>query len=207
MGKKLYFKYGTMNSGKSMFLLATANNFEERGVPFLCLKSGVDTRDGDGIIYSRVIPQRACQIVSPETNIYSMICYHLADAQVRSEERLQWILVDEAQFLTPEQVDDLARICDDLDIAVLCYGLRTDFQTKLFPGSRRLFELADSMEEIKSTCHCGNKNSVNARINEKGEVVLDGEQVLIGGEDRYVAMCRKCYNKRKQFTKENPKLF
>ena len=110
---------------------------------------------------------------------------------------IDWILIDEAQFLCEEQVDQLARIVDDFGTNVICYGLRTDFQSRLFEGSRRLFEIADSIDEIKSTCNCGRKTIVNARIDAKGDFVVEGAQVEIGGDDRYIAVCRKCWrNKR-----------
>ena len=115
-----------------------------------------------------------------------------------SEGRLQeWVLIDESQFLTAEQVDQLAQVVDDYGVNVMCYGLRTDFQTHLFEGSRRLFELADTIDEIKSTCTCGRKTIVNARIDRNGDVILDGEQVEIGGDDKYMAMCRRCYRNRR----------
>lgn len=109
----------------------------------------------------------------------------------------EWILVDEAQFLTPEQVDQLAQVVDDYGINVLCYGLRTDFRTRLFEGSRRLFEIADSIDEIKSTCSCGRKTIVNARIDGRGEIITEGEVVEIGGNDRYMSVCRKCWRNKK----------
>lgn len=190
---KLYFKFGCMNSGKSMFLLATAYNFQERGIPFICLKSSLDTRDGECVIHSRPLGDRECIIIEPNTDIYNSILKLIDLSNLSYTERLKWILVDEAQFLTEKQVDELSDIVDNLNINVICYGLRTDFKTKLFPGSRRLFELADTIEEIKSTCSCGEKNIVNARIDETGNVIIDGEQVLVGGEDKYISMCRKCY--------------
>ena len=115
-----------------------------------------------------------------------------------SEGRLkEWVLIDESQFLTAEQVDQLAQVVDEYGVNVMCYGLRTDFQTHLFEGSRRLFELADTIDEIKSTCTCGRKTIVNARIDRNGDVILDGEQVEIGGDDKYMAMCRRCYRNRR----------
>ena len=113
-----------------------------------------------------------------------------------NDKPLRWILVDEAQFLAPEQVEQLAAICDNFGINVICYGLRTDFKTKLFPGSQRLFELADSFEEIKSSCFCDSKTMFNARVNANKEIVTDGDQVEVGGDDRYISYCRKCYFKK-----------
>lgn len=110
--------------------------------------------------------------------------------------QLKWVLVDEAQFLTKEQVDQLAALVDKFGISVMCYGLRTDFKTQLFEGSKRLFEIADTIEEIKSSCECDNKCIFNARIDKHGNVVVDGEQIEIGGDDRYISMCRKCYHEK-----------
>lgn len=193
---KLYFNYGCMGSGKSMFLLATAHNFQEKGIPFIALKPSTDTREGDSAIHSRSLPQRECILVDEDVNIYEAVKNMIQRTDVTFQERLKWVLVDEAQFLTPKQVDELAMIVDILGVSVLCYGLRTDFKTKMFPGSKRLFEIADTIEEVKSSCHCGNKTIVNARINDKGELVTEGEQVEIGGDDRYVSLCRKCYFKQ-----------
>lgn len=189
---KLIYRFGTMNSGKSLQLLATAHNFNERGIPFVLLKSSIDTRDGDDVVHSRALGDKECVTVAPCDNIYQLV-KSLEDA---SYVGLKWILVDEAQFLTPEQVDELASIADNLAINVICYGLRTDFRTKLFPGSQRLFEIADSLEEIKSSCSCNSKTIFNARIDSDGNIVTDGEQIEVGGEDRYIALCRKCYNTR-----------
>lgn len=193
---KLYFKYGCMNSGKSMFLLATAFNFQERGIPFICLKSTIDNRENEHVIHSRSLGDRECISIEPDTDIYNSLLKIIEISDLSCTERIKWILVDECQFLTEKQVDELSMIVDDLDINVVCYGLRTDFKTKLFPGSKRLFELADTIEELKSTCSCGEKNIVNARFNDVGNIVLSGEQVLIGGEEKYLPLCRKCYRKK-----------
>ena len=193
---KLYFTYGCMGSGKSMFLLATAHNFQEKGIPFIALKPSTDTREGDSAIHSRSLPERECIMVDEDVNIFEAVKNMIQLTEVTFQDRLKWVLVDEAQFLTPKQVDELAMIVDILDVSVLCYGLRTDFKTKLFPGSKRLFEIADTIEEVKSSCHCGNKTIVNARVNDRGELVTEGEQVEIGGDDRYIALCRKCYFKK-----------
>ena len=193
---KLYFNYGCMGSGKSMFLLATAHNFQEKGIPFIALKPSTDTREGDSAIHSRSLPERECILVDEDVNIYEAVKNMIQLTDVTFQERLKWVLVDEAQFLTPKQVDELAMIVDVLGVSVLCYGLRTDFKTKLFPGSKRLFEIADTIEEVKSSCHCGNKTIVNARVNDRGELVTEGEQVEIGGDDRYISLCRKCYFKQ-----------
>ena len=185
MDAKLRFLYGTMNAGKSLQILATAYSLEERHQTCILVKSAIDTRD-EGVIHSRALGDRECIIVSPEENIYEK----LKDCSVC------WILVDEAQFLTEEQVNQLSDIVDYRGINVICYGLRTDFKTKLFPGSKRLFEIADKVSEIKSTCDCGKKNIFNARIDKNGNVVTVGKQVEVGGEDRYLSLCRKCYKER-----------
>ncbi len=193
MASKLYFKWGTMNSGKSMFLLATAFNFQERGVPFICIKPNIDNREDENKIHSRSLPDRDCVSISNDTDIFESVKTLSEVKLVRMEEKIKWILVDESQFLTEKQVEELSDIVDYLDINVMCFGLRTDFRTKLFSGSKRLFELADTLEEIKSTCSCGEKNIVNARLDSNGNIIDDGEQIMIGGEDKYLSMCRKCY--------------
>lgn len=190
---KLYFRYGTMGSAKTALLLTQAYNFEERGMQYVCLKPVVDTREGHNVIRSRIGIERECKWIYDDTNLYQL-------AQELFEETLSvidWFLVDEAQFLTAEQVDQLALIVDDFGSNVVCYGLRTDFRSHLFEGSRRLFEIADTIDEIKSTCTCGRKTIVNARIDHNGDIVDEGAQVEIGGDDRYIAVCRKCWrNKR-----------
>lgn len=186
---KLYFRYGTMGSAKTALLLTQAYNFEERGMSYTCLKPVVDTREGSAVIRSRIGIERQCSWIYPDTDIYEL-------AQEMFESTMSvidWFLVDEAQFLSPEQIDQLARIVDDYGSNVVCFGLRTDFRTKLFPGSMRLFEIADSIEEIKSTCSCGRKTIVNARIDSNGDFVTVGDQVEIGGDDRYISVCRKCW--------------
>ena len=190
---KLYFRYGTMGSAKTALLLTQAYNFEERGMRYVCLKPFIDNREGKNVIKSRIGIERECQWIYSDTNIYEL-------AQKLYEDNMaviDWILIDEAQFLCEEQVDQLARIVDDFGTNVICYGLRTDFQSRLFEGSRRLFEIADSIDEIKSTCNCGRKTIVNARIDAKGDFVVEGAQVEFSGDDRYIAVCRKCWrNKR-----------
>lgn len=193
MKGKLFFKYGTMGSGKSLQLLATAYNFQERGIPYTIFKSEIDTRDGEGVIHSRALGDKECVSVAPNLNLYELVRNVCEKDDALYRPRVKWILVDEAQFLTPEQVDQLAVVVDKLGISVLCYGLRTDFQTHLFPGSRRLFEVADEITEIKSSCSCGTKTIFNARIDKDGKVVTEGEQVEVGGDDRYISLCRKCY--------------
>lgn len=189
---ELYFRYGTMGSAKTAMLLTTAYNFEERDMAYKCFKPVVDTRDKKNVIRSRIGIERECQWIYHDTNLYNEI-----HELLRKGEGPQWILVDEAQFLAPEQVDQLAQVVDDFGINVICYGLRTDFRTNLFEGSRRLLEIADSIDEIKSTCTCGRKTIVNARVNSAGEIITEGEVVEIGGNDRYIAVCRKCWRNKK----------
>ena len=196
MHGKLIYRFGTMNSGKSLQLLATAHNFHERGIPFILLKSSIDTRDGNDVVHSRALGDRECLSVSPGDNIFDLVKSLENMTTLTNTNSLKWILVDEAQFLTPEQVDQLAAIVDNFTINVICYGLRTDFKTHLFPGSKRLFEVADCLEEIKSSCSCNSKTIFNARIDSNGDIVTDGEQIEVGGEDRYIALCRKCYYTR-----------
>lgn len=189
---KLYFKYSPMNSGKSGILLMQAHQFEERGIPFLCFKSIIDTRDGEDVIVSRVGIKRECISIDVKDNLYDIIYNYTANAVLEGMDKPLWILIDECQFLSREQVNQLAMIVDKLNINVMCYGLRTDFRTNLFEGSKRLMELADSIEEVKTLCHCGNKAIVNARFN-NGELVTEGDQIVIGGNDMYTSICRKCY--------------
>lgn len=190
---KLYFRYGTMGSAKTALLLTNAYNFEERGIAYLCFKPATDTREEKNVIRSRIGIERECRWIYPETDIYSEIANMHGNGGLLPE----WILVDEAQFLSADQVDQCARIVDDFGCNIICYGLRTDFKTNLFEGSRRLLEIADTIDEVKSTCSCGGKTIVNARIDSNGEIITEGAQVEIGGNDRYMAVCRRCWtNKR-----------
>ncbi len=189
---KLYFRYGTMGSAKTALLLTTAYNFEERNMRYVCMKPVIDTRDKKNVIRSRIGIERECKWIYPESDLYEMA----REAFREAGGIVDWFLVDEAQFLAPEQVDQLSRVVDDYGSNVICYGLRTDFKTRLFEGSRRLFEIADTIDEIKSTCSCGHKTIVNARIDANGDIVSEGQQVEIGGDERYIAACRKCWRNR-----------
>lgn len=181
-----------MGSAKTALLLTTAYNFEERKIAYRCMKPVVDTRDNKNVIRSRIGIERECSWIYPDTNLYEMVLSMGADT-----DRPEWVLVDEAQFLSADQVDQLARVVDEFGINVICYGLRTDFRTHLFEGSKRLLEIADTIDEIKSTCTCGRKTIVNARVNSLGEIITEGEVVEIGGNERYIAVCRNCWrNKR-----------
>lgn len=182
-----------MGSAKTAVLLTQAYNFEERHMDYLCMKPVVDTREQSNIIRSRIGIERECKWIFSNTNLYELA----RDLYKKEGRIIDWYLIDEAQFLTVAQVDQLSRIVDDFGSNVICYGLRTDFKTNLFEGSRRLFEIADTIDEIKSTCNCGHKTIVNARIDSAGNIVEEGAQVEIGGNERYVAVCRKCWrNKR-----------
>lgn len=199
---KLYFRYGTMGSAKTAMLLTTAYNFEERGMSYKCFKPVIDTRDNKNVIRSRIGIERECQWIYRDTDLYEEV----RKIWRESHELPAWLLIDEAQFLSEQQVDQLARIVDDFGINVICYGLRTDFRSHLFEGSRRLFEIADTIDEIKSTCTCGRKTIVNARIDSKGNIITEGEQVEIGGNDRYISVCRKCWRNKKIARMERDRL-
>lgn len=188
MSAKLYFKYGCMGSSKSAQALITKFNYEELGMKVWIIKPAIDTRDGKNIIKSRIGLKSEVQIIESNESIIDLF--------LSSEMKINVIIVDESQFLTPEQVDELRSITIAFDIPVIAYGLRTDFQTKLFPGSQRLLEVADKIEEIKTMCECGKKAIVNARINETGNVIVEGEQIQLGANNLYVPMCYSCYKKK-----------
>ncbi len=181
---KLYFKYGAMGSSKSAQALITRFNYEELGMTVWLIKPSIDTRDGAATIKSRIGLSAEAQIITPEEDIV---------AAYRKAGKHDVIIADEAQFFTPAQIDGLRELVDEDDLPVLCFGLRTDFLTHFFPGAQRLMELADSLTEIKTVCACGRKATVNARIDERGHIVTEGSQVLLGGNDRYIAMCHKCW--------------
>ena len=183
---KLYFKYGAMGSSKTAQALITKYNYEENDMKVWLIKPSADTRDGAAIIRSRIGLEAKCEIATPDTDIYERFrATRMGACDV--------IIADECQFFTREQIDQLRRIVNDFDIPVMCFGLRTDFQTKLFPGSLRLMEIADTIQEIKTICDCGNKATVNARIDPEGYIVTEGAQVFLGGNDAYIAMCHRCY--------------
>ena len=185
---KLYFKYGAMGSSKTAQALITKYNYEENDLRVWLLKPSADIRDGAHTISSRIGLSAEADILPPEMDAYAWF-------REKLEGQCDVIIVDECQFLTPEQIDQLRRIVDDCGIPVMCFGLRTDFQTKLFPGSLRLMEIADTIQEIKTICDCGAKATVNARIDSQGHIVTQGAQVFLGGNDSYIAMCHKCYVK------------
>ncbi len=185
---KLYFKYGAMGSSKTAQALITKFNYEERGMRVWLIKPATDTRDGDDIIKSRIGLSAVCTPIFAQDSIYDIFKTKHGDVDV--------IIADECQFFTPEQIDECRYIVDEHSIPVLCFGLRTDFLTHTFPGSARLFEIADSIAEIKTICECGSKATVNARVGDDGLIVTKGDQVCLGGNDRYIAMCHKCWQGR-----------
>ena len=181
---QLYFRYAAMNASKSMQLMAIAHNYEEKGDRVRLFTPAIDNRAGVGKIKSRVGLERDAEIVFKETDLFESIC--------KDCEKVACILIDEGQFLTREHVLQLCRVVDELGIPVIVFGLKTDFQAKLFPGSEALLCLADKIEELKTVCwKCGRKASFNMRINAEGKKVTDGEQILIGGNDSYMPVCRK----------------
>ena len=182
---KLYFKYGAMGSSKTAQALITKYNYEENDMKVWLLKPSADTRDGVNMLRSRIGLEAEVEILPPDGDAYARFRDHHAG-------NCDAVIVDECQFLTPEQIDQLRAIVNDYNVPVMCFGLRTDFQTKLFPGSHRLMELADCIEEIKTMCDCGAKATVNARIS-GGYIVTEGAQVVLGGNDSYIAMCHRCY--------------
>lgn len=182
---KLYFKYGVMGSSKTAQALIAKFNYEERGMKVLLIKPQIDNRDQDGLVSSRAGLSSPAYILPEMENIYQ--------TYQTMKDKVNVIIVDECQFLSEEQVDQLSMIVIDKNIPVLCFGLRTDFRTKMFPGSKRLLEIADSITEVKTVCSCGRKATVNVRLDENGRIITKGEQILIGGNDKYTSMCYKCF--------------
>lgn len=177
-GAVLKYIFGSMSSGKSLHLLVKAHNFDAKNIPILVIKPYSER------IHSRIGVERKCTSITNKDNLFNLAIKHRF---------CKWILVDECQFLTQLQVEQLARVVDTIGINVVCYGLRTDFKSRLFAGSKRLFELADSIEEIKSYCDCGNRAIINARFDANGKMVTEGEQLLLGGDETYRAICRECF--------------
>ena len=182
---KLYFNYSSMNAGKSTMLLQANHNYIERGMNPRIYTSDLDNRFGKGEIVSRIGLKAKSNIFTSKTDIYRDILNFSKNSIV------DCVLIDEAQFLTQNQVSQLGKVVDELDIPVLTFGIRTDFQGNLFEGSKYLLAWADNLKEIKSVCHCGRKATMVLRLNAKGEVVSDGTQIEIGGEEKYVSVCRK----------------
>jgi len=191
----LYFHYSTMNAGKSTHALTTAFNYKERNMRTLLVKPAVDSRE-QGVIASRIGISETCCLVEPHEMISHLLTpqtklYGVLEQHKHFDFKIDCVIVDEAQFLTAEQVYDLTKITDLYNIPVMCYGLRTDFQGKMFEGSKALFELADKLVEIKTICWCGKKATMVVRTDSNGDVIRDGEQVVIGGNECYISLCRK----------------
>ena len=183
---KLYFKYGAMGSSKTAQALITRYNYEENDLRVWLIKPSADSRDGEAVIRSRIGLEGVAQILSPEADVLEIF-------RTEQQGKCDVIIVDECQFLTEAQIDQLRAIVDEHNVPVMCFGLRTDFQCHLFAGSRRLLEVADTIQEIKTICDCGAKATVNARIDSEGHIVTQGEQLFLGGNDSYIAMCHKCW--------------
>ena len=184
---KLYFKYGAMGSSKTAQALITKYNYEENGLQVWLIKPSADVRDGEQTLRSRIGLEARVDVMAPDTDIYQRFSREKKGS-------CDVIIADECQFFTPQQISQLRTIVNELDIPVICFGLRTDFQTKLFPGSLRLLEVADTIQEIKTICDCGAKATVNARISD-GYIVTEGAQVVLGGNDSYIAMCHRCWER------------
>ena len=182
---KLYFNYSTMNAGKSAILLQASHNYRERGMETYLLTADFDGRAGVGKIASRIGIEAEAETYSQSDDLYDRIESRLAQGPVAC------VLIDEAQWMTREQVWQLARAVDDLSVPVMCYGLRVDFQGELFPGSAALLALADEMREVRTICHCGKKATMVIRVDADGNAVTEGAQIEVGGNDRYVSLCRR----------------
>ena len=192
---KLYFRYGVMGSSKSAQALITKFNYEEQGMRVWLIKPAADTRYGTDIVRSRIGLEQKGDVITEDMNLYEIF-------RDREKEFNDVIIADEAQFLTPEHIEQLRDIVDHYNVPVFCFGLRTDFRTKMFPGSARLFELADSVSELKTVCTCGGKAMVNARIDGNGNIVTEGAQIMLGGNESYRPMCYKCWKKAQQKAEE-----
>ena len=183
---KLYFKYGAMGSSKTAQALTTKFNYEERNMKVWLIKPAIDTRDGESVVKSRIGLWAPCDSIDQNTDLFDTFITQHSDVDV--------IIADECQFFTEAQIDGLRRIVDECNRPVLCFGLRTDFLCHLFSGSKRLFEIADSISEIKTICACGSKATVNARLDSNMQVITTGDQVMIGGNETYLAMCHRCWH-------------
>ncbi|HDM8227439.1 TPA: thymidine kinase [Vibrio campbellii] len=184
---QMYFYYSAMNAGKSTTLLQSSFNYQERGMTPVIFTAALDDRYGVGKVSSRIGLQSDAQLFRPDSNLYQEI------AALHEVEKRHCILIDECQFLSKEQVYQLTEVVDKLNIPVLCYGLRTDFQGELFEGSKYLLSWADKLVELKTICHCGRKANMVIRTDEHGVAIKEGDQVAIGGNDRYVSVCRQHY--------------
>lgn len=195
---KLYFNYSTMNAGKSTVLLQASHNYRERGMETYLLTAQIDRRAGPGRIASRIGIGEDADTFREDDNLFDLIAARMKKGPVSC------IFVDEAQFLTPDQVWDLARIVDDLKVPILCYGLRVDFRGQLFPGSAALLALSDEMREVRTICHCGRKATMVIRQDRNGRTIHDGAQVQIGGNETYVSLCRRHWREAMGDVSVNP---
>lgn len=186
-----------MNAGKSTLLLQSAHNYDEQGMNTLLFTAAIDNRFGEGKIQSRIGLSKPAKVFDKSTNFRSFI------AEYSKQETIACVLIDEAQFLTRQQVDECARVVDELNIPILCFGIRTDFQAEAFDGSARLLAIADKLTELKTICSCGRKATMTVRLDDSGEVISAGEQVEIGGNERYESKCRQHYQALMDSAKRN----
>ncbi|MFZ9681768.1 MAG: thymidine kinase [Cephaloticoccus sp.] len=184
---KVYFYYSAMNAGKSTVLIQTSYNYHERGMRTLVFAPAIDSRAGIGKVRSRIGLEAAAAVLAANDDLFARV------AAEHAQDPVACVLIDEVQFLSPAQVDQATDIADRLEIPVLCYGLRTDFQGRLFPGSAALLAVADDLIELKTMCHCGRKATMNLRVGPDGKGLREGAQIEIGGNERYVPMCRRHY--------------
>ena len=183
---KMYFKYGAMGSSKTAQALITKYNYEENDMKVWLIKPSADVRDGADVLRSRIGLEAKVEVITPEMDVFALFGESMKG-------KCDVIIVDECQFMAPVQIDQLRSIVNEYNVPVICFGLRTDFQCKLFPGSRRLMEVADTIQELTTICDCGAKATVNARIDGDNYIVTEGAQVVLGGNDSYIAMCHKCW--------------
>ena len=199
---KLYFYYSAMNAGKSTTLLQSSHNYRERGMETILYTPNIDDRYATGVIHSRIGLEANAVTFDKDFDLYQ----HAEEQVEQAENRIHCILLDEAQFLSKEQVMQLSKVADELHIPVLAYGLRSDFQGEPFPGSKYLLAWAEEIIEIKTICHCGRKATMNMRIDEHGNAVTAGEQIHIGGHEAYVSACRICFKRGISKAKQNIKV-
>ena len=188
---KLYFSYASMNAGKSTLLLQASHNYQERGMKTLVLVSSIDTRTRKGEIASRIGISREAEVFDNSDDLFAFIEHRIKGRDIAC------VFVDEAQWMLDEQIWQLARVVDELNVPVMCYGLRTDFQGKLFPGSSTLLAIADELREVRTICWCGKKATMVVRFDENGLPLDEGDQIVVGGNDTYVSLCRKHWTSRK----------
>lgn len=198
---KLYFSYSAMNAGKSTALLQASHNYRERGMHTFLLTAALDDRVGAGVIGSRIGLQQEAETFSTEDDLFSRI------RDLHEDKNFACVLIDEAQFLTEKQVWQLARVADRLGVPIMCYGLRTDFQGQLFPGSATLLAIADVLREIRTICWCGHKATMVVRLDGDGRILEEGDQVSIGGEESYVSLCRRHWEDRELGPNSQLKMF